>query len=300
MSAERVVPRAPEAGQRLRLLIDSDVANEIDDLYAIALALAAPERFDVRGFVATHFAASGGPDSTEQSYQLLRQLLRAAGCDAAYTAKRGGDPMQYGGVPSPSEGADFIIEQALAASSEDPLWVVVLGAATNTASAILKAPEIMPRLRVVFHSRCARLWPERTEQFNVVGDVPAVQTLLASGVSLVWFDTGTQLTIAYEETARRLAPLCATGRFLHEFRDRRPGFASPHKGFFDMGDIAWLIDPTLCQMETVPAPTLRRSLAFDQGRAHGSMLRVTKIGVPRTWELFFHTLESAHGAGTLA
>ncbi|MBN2451653.1 MAG: hypothetical protein JXR77_14790 [Lentisphaeria bacterium] len=76
-------------------------------------------------------------------------------------------------MPSSSDGADLIIERALAASPEDPLWIVVLGAATNTASALLMAPEITPRVRVVFHARCARLWPERTVQFNVVGDVAA-------------------------------------------------------------------------------------------------------------------------------
>jgi inosine-uridine nucleoside N-ribohydrolase len=226
--------------------------------------------------------------------------LGAAGCEGKFPAKRGGDPMLYGGVPSSSGGTDFIIEQARAASPDDPLWVVVLGAATNTASAILQAPEIASRLRVVFHARCARLWPERTEQFNVVGDVPAVQALLASDVPLAWFDTGTKLTIPYEETARRLAPMCETGRFLHEYRDLKPWFADPRKGYYDMGDVAWLIDPTLCQMECVPAPSLERNLRFNQGKANGNMLRVTEIDVPRTWDLFFRTLASAKNAGVIA
>ena len=61
-----------------------------------------------------------------------------------------------------------------------------------------------------------------------------------------------------------------------------------------MGDIAWLIDPTLCTMETVPAPLLRRHMQFDQERTCGNMLRVTEINVPRTWDLFFKTLRDAH------
>ena len=89
-------------------------------------------------------------------------------------------------------------------------------------------------------------------------------------------------------------PLGQTGRFLHDFRDRKPNFASSEKGFFDMGDIAWMIDPTLCQMETVPAPMLRPHLEFDRRRHFGKMLRVMKIDVSRTWERFFQILSDAH------
>jgi inosine-uridine nucleoside N-ribohydrolase len=298
-NAQRLVPEIPSAGQRLPLLIDSDVANEIDDLYAITLALAGTDRFDVRGFVATHFAQWAGPESTEESFQLLRELLTAAGHQGQHRVAKGGHPMQYVAVPSKSEGAELIIELAREATPEQPLWIVVLGAATNTASALLIAPDIKPNVRVVFHARCAHLWPHRTVQFNVAGDVVAVQTLLKSGVPLVWFDTGTKLTIPYEETARSLAPIGATGRFLHTFRDRKPQFASRDKGFFDVGDIAWLMDPTLCTMETVPAPLLRRHMQFDQERTYGNMLRVTDIDVPRTWDLFFKTLEEARTKGII-
>ncbi|MBN2452602.1 MAG: hypothetical protein JXR77_19620 [Lentisphaeria bacterium] len=193
-----------------------------------------------------------------------------------------------------------VVERARAASPDDPLWVVVLGAATNTVSALLMAPEISPCVRVVFHARCARLWPERTVQFNVAGDVAAVQTLLSCRVPLAWFDTGTKLVISCEETARRLAPMCEVGRFLHGYRERRPSFASPQKGFFDMGDVAWLLDPSLCRMDIVPAPHLRRHLEFDHRSPAGPMLRVTHIDVPRTWDLFFSTLQEAHSAGVLA
>lgn len=298
-TAQRIVPTVPSPGQRLPLLIDSDVANEIDDLYAIALALACTDRFDLRGFVATHFAQWAGPESTEESYQLLGELLAAGGHKGRHRVAKGGHPMQYTGIPSKSEGAELIIEVAREATPEEPLWVVVLGAATNTASAILIAPDIKPNIRVVFHARCAQLWPHRTVQFNVAGDVVAVQTLLKSGVPLVWFDTGTKLTIPYEETAKSLAPIGTTGRFLHEFRNRKRQFASPDKGFFDMGDIAWLMDPTLCTIQTVPAPLLRRHMEFDQKRTYGNMLRVTEIDVPRTWELFFKTLKEARAKGII-
>ena len=46
---DRAAPLIPPAGRVLRTLIDTDAKAEIDDLYAIALAMLSPERFRDRG-----------------------------------------------------------------------------------------------------------------------------------------------------------------------------------------------------------------------------------------------------------
>lgn len=38
----RPVPELPGVGEKIRVIIDTDAANEIDDLYALALALVMP------------------------------------------------------------------------------------------------------------------------------------------------------------------------------------------------------------------------------------------------------------------
>ncbi|QDU72157.1 nucleoside hydrolase [Mucisphaera calidilacus] len=293
MDAERLIPELPAEGHRLRVVIDSDVANEIDDLYAIALALRSPERFRIEGLIATHFAAAehAGSDSTERSYALMMDLLAAAGESERYACARGGHPFSYPQEPPASEGADLIIDRARRASPSDPLWVVVLGAATNVAGAILRDPTICPSLRVVFHARCPELWPERTRQFNVCGDVIAARHLLASEVPLVWFDTGTELTQSLAESASRLRPIDSMGAFIHDYRCGLGAWARrDDKGIFDLADVAWMIDPSLCRGEVVPAPKLLRGLEFDWGQTHGSMLRVTQIDTGPTWDLFYRQL----------
>jgi hypothetical protein len=68
----------PPQGQQIRVVIDSDAKNEIDDLWAIALALLAPERFKIEGFVAANFDNSrpeGGLDSIEASRREIETLL---------------------------------------------------------------------------------------------------------------------------------------------------------------------------------------------------------------------------------
>ncbi|HBH62706.1 MAG TPA: nucleoside hydrolase, partial [Nitrospiraceae bacterium] len=47
----------------LKVLIDTDAKNEIDDQYAIAYAVLSGA-FDIRGFTATHFARSGSMEAS--------------------------------------------------------------------------------------------------------------------------------------------------------------------------------------------------------------------------------------------
>lgn len=288
----RILPSLPPINQQLRIVIDSDAANEIDDLYAIALALRAPERFRIEGFVATHFAQWAGRESIQESYDLLNQLLDVAGLAGAYTVAKGGDPMRYLGEPSDSDGARLIIERAHAGHADDPLWVLGLGAATNLASALLIDPSIVPKVRVIYHARSEWSWPQRSEQFNVGGDTQAVRSLLASGAPLVWFDTGQQLTCPMSVTAEQLLPLGGLPAYLHEFRLRKPYFQGEDKGFFDLGDIAWMMQPDVCRSEVVDVPSMDWKMMFHHEGNLGQMLRVSGISADPVWALFFERMRN--------
>ena len=195
--------------------------------------------------------------------------------------------MPYLDEPSDSDGARMIIEQAHAGDESDPLWVLGLGAATNLASALLIDPSIKPKVRYVYHARSEWSWPEKSEQFNVGGDIRAARSLLKSGVPLVWFDTGQQLTCPMHVTAEKLLPLGGLPAFLHEFRFRNPYFQRDDKGFFDLGDIAWMIQPEFCQNAVVNIPSMDWKMAFHYKSDLGKMLRVSEISAPPIWELFF-------------
>lgn len=280
----------PPVETKLRIVIDSDAANEIDDLYAIALAIHAPERFNIEGFVATHFAQHTGRQSIERSYDVLSELLKLAGKADHYRVVKGGDPIAYLDEPSDSEGARLIIELAHAGSPNDPLWVLGLGAATNLASALLIDPTIIPKVRYIYHARSEWSWPERSEQFNVGGDIRAARVLLESGVPLVWFDTGTRLTCPMQETEKRLLPLGGLPAFLHEYRYRNPKYQSENKGFFDLGDIAWIMQPEVCLTEIVGVPHMDWKMVFSHQGDLGQMRRVFEVSPEPVWKLFFERL----------
>lgn len=291
---ERKLPQLPPPGEKIRVIIDTDAACEVDDQYALALALLSPERFEIEGIIGAHFGDSGGPEGPEKSVREIRTVLQKSGRKAPPPVKRGSDPFQYSKVPPESEGVEFIIRRALAEDAKPPLWIVSLGACTDVAAAYLKEPRIRDRVVVFWHGRTQ--WPRKAWNFNAYNDLKAVRILFSSDLPLVLFDTGTHLSCPMEESGRTLRPHGALGRYLHDIRLRAKWYQSPTKGFFDLGDIAALVNPDLSKQEVVEAPSVNWDMLYDHGRTHGKILRIHDIDRDGTFKLLSEKLARANAA----
>lgn len=288
--ADRRVPEFPGADEKIRLLIDTDLANEIDDLYALALVLACQDRFDIEGIVAAHWGDAGGPGGLDASYDLILEFLQVAGLEEKIPVYKGSHPFRYSAQIEPSEGVDFIIERAMDTSDNRPLWVVSLGACTNIAMAWIKEPAIKDRVISLWHGRTQ--WPVKCWNFNAFNDLKAVRVMMASELPLILFDTGTYLRAPMDYTEQHIAPHGPLGAYLHAYRFRRDWYQSPTKGFFDLGDIAVLIDPSLTEWETVEVPEVTWDMLYHHSKKHGKMLRVYQIRTEPTFELLSDRLEA--------
>jgi inosine-uridine nucleoside N-ribohydrolase len=101
-------------------------------------------------------------------------------------------PMFSRGHPNLNPGVTFILDQSRSFKPNKRLTIVVIGAATDLASALLDDPSLEDRIEVValgFDS-----WPKGTDRFNVKNDVSAWQVL---------FDANLPLTIADCQVAIR-------------------------------------------------------------------------------------------------
>ena len=291
----RVLPEFPPQG-KIRVVIDTDAANEIDDQHAITLALLSPERFQIEGFVAANFGDTGGEHGVDRSFAEIKQVLEKAHMAGKYPVKHGSDPLRYSNKPENSEGVDFIIERAMDPSQSSPLWVIGLGAATDIASAYLKEPRIKDRVVVLWHGRTQ--WPEKCWNFNVYNDVRAARVLFASDLPFILFDTGAELTLPMAEDQARIRPLGELGQYLYDIRFRNPAWQSPTKGIFDLGDIAALVQPPLVKFEMVAVPSVNWDLAYDHQHTHGRMVRIYSIDREGTLELLESRLRRAAASGS--
>ncbi|MBQ8387601.1 MAG: nucleoside hydrolase [Clostridia bacterium] len=172
------------------VILDTDTFNEADDQFAVALALRSPEKINMLGFTVAPFFNSNSTspeDGMLKSYDEMMRLLTLDGREDmkknVYRGSRTYLPDEK--TPVESDAANFIAETAKRYSPEKPLYVVAIGAGTNVASAILKAPEAMRENTViVWLSGHAREWPD-TAEFNMRQDIAAARVIFGCGAPVV-------------------------------------------------------------------------------------------------------------------
>lgn len=298
---KEVTPEIPPKNERMRVIIVSDAATEIDDVWAIALAILSPERFDIEGFVGSNYDHTHdgiGPKSIAMSVNEIHTILEKAGMKGKYPVYAGAHPMQYEFAASGSEGVDFIVERAMAGTPDDPLWIIGLGSSTDLASAYLQEPAIKDRVVMFWHGRTEQTWPYRAHNYNVKGDMHAARMLFHAPFPLVLFDTGTHLTAGtLEESEKYVKPYGALGEYLYNYRLKNEYWSGDKKGFFDLGDIAVLIDPDLGEWEETICPTVTPYMDYNFYKTNGTLLRCNDVDRDKTFQLLYSKLKEHYGNG---
>ena len=75
-------------------------------------------------------------------------------------------------------------------------------------------------------------------------------------------------------------------------------FQQPDKGFFDLGDIAALLDPDIAEWVVELCPEVGPDLAYEFGKPLGKILRCRDIDRDKTFALLYDRLKAAYGAGS--
>ena len=174
---------------KVRMVLDTDTYNEIDDQFAVVYALLSPEHMALEALYAApfHNRRSTGPQhGMEQSYEEILRLLDKLGVAADNLVYRGstGFLTDYE-QPYRSPAALDLVQRAMA-SEDEPLYVVAIGAITNVASALLIEPRIAERIVVLWLGGHALYWPH-TREFNLGQDITSARLVFDCGVPVVHF-----------------------------------------------------------------------------------------------------------------
>ena len=183
------------------------------------------------------------------------------------------------------------------ATPEDPVWIIGLGAATDLASAYLKEPRIKDRVVMFWHGRTEETWPFRAHNYNIKGDMHAARMLFHAPFPLVLFDTGTHLTAGtLEESEKNVKPFGALGEYLYNYRLKSEYWSSNRKGFFDLGDIAVLIDPAIGKWEELVCPTVTTYMDYNLYKTNGKFLRCYGVDRDKAFDLLYTRLRETYGS----
>ncbi|HIV27528.1 MAG TPA: nucleoside hydrolase [Candidatus Ornithocaccomicrobium faecavium] len=185
LPADELVRRLEPPKGRVKMVLDTDTYNEVDDQFALAYSLLSPEKLDVLAvYAAPYFndRSSGPEDGMEKSYaEIVRLLGKMGRTSEGFVFKGSRGYLPDGETPVESEAARDLVKKAMAMPEGELLYVVAIGAITNVASAILMEPEIVKKICVVWlggHPLSA----STAREFNLMQDVPAARVVLDCGV----------------------------------------------------------------------------------------------------------------------
>ncbi len=281
--AERLRLLEPPQG-KIRVVLDTDTFNEIDDQFAIVQMMLSPERFDVEAIYAAPFMnkRSDSPGrGMELSYDEILRLLERLKVSPDGLAYRGvtgyvGPEKKVREAPA----VDHLIARARAGSPDNPLYVIAIAAISNVASALLKAPDIKDRIVVVWLGGHALEWPH-TVEFNLKQDVGGAQVLFDSGVPLVLVPckgVTSHLHSTVPEIERHVEPHGSIGAFLAKrFKEYSTDHVGWAKEIWDMAPIAWLLNPAWAPSVIIPAPILTDQITWSVDRTRHPIRYVTYV-----------------------
>ncbi len=265
----------PPAGP-VDVVLDTDTYNEIDDQFAVAYAMLAGDRLNLRAICAApfHNQRSDGPgDGMVRSYDEILRVLERLGPHG-----RPPDGFVYRGstaflsaadAPVDSEAARRLVELAMA-PREGPLYVLAIGAITNVASAILLEPQIIERIVVVWLGGHAPDSPH-TIEFNLRQDLHASRLIFDCGVPFVWIpcrNVAEHLRTTDPEMAAYVKGRGPVGDYLyeiyHDYCRQTPGFS---KVIWDISTVAWVIRPDWVPTVIDHSPILTDQVTWSVDRA---------------------------------
>lgn len=289
---------AQNAGARIPVVLSTDVGNEIDDQWAITYLLLQP-RFEVLGVMSAHAPSISAPAGQTSLRILVDVVENRLGMSAHPPLIEGGSlPMENARAPRMSPAVRFLVETSKRFTKDNRLTVLMIGAATDVASAILTDPTIVDRVRVIQMG-----FPDEKggEEFNIHNDVHAVQAILDSKVPLVIGPGNVcraSLSLSLDQARAMLASRGAIGAWLWEeyqawyYRAVKPlrvdDFSKPWVIWDDI-TLAYVLGMTT--QHTLPRPSMRDDMTFAPGSTDRTITWITDVDEERMWADFLSLVD---------
>jgi inosine-uridine nucleoside N-ribohydrolase len=251
----------PAAPEKIPILLDTDIGSDVDDAFALALALASPE-LDLQGVTTV------GSEAMERAWIVCRFLTSVGKRSIPVAAGRDPQPknaiegqIQYRRHPAPifnrtskpvkEDAVEFLYSQLKAQPSK--LTIVAIGPLTNIARLLEKHPDCKGWVkRIVIMGGAVRVGyngkPPAEPEWNIKLDDPAARAVFASVVPLVVAPLDATAKVDLEEPARRklfaaCTPLTFQVQSLYQLWDK------PTPTLFDPVAVALAFTEKFCTME---------------------------------------------------
>jgi inosine-uridine nucleoside N-ribohydrolase len=286
--------------RKVRLILSTDAKNEADDQFAIAYALLSP-LIEVVGILAAHFEKKDTKpvNSVRQSYDEILLVLEKMGLSGkvpVLTGAPGG--MVDENTPRESQAASFIIEESR--RKGPPLYIAVIGAITDVASAYLINPGLEKRVEACIWIGGGPL-PIGGDEFNLRNDIHAANPLLRSKMPfwMIPISASVCLRVGVAELMIRVSLHGNIGKYLVEqlieVNKNEKASNFENRILWDMAAIGVILDPHQLQFHVVDAPVFDSEMRYIWDTGNRPIRIYDRVEPRYVLEDFYAKLTLAYG-----
>ena len=263
--------------KKVRVIIDTDAKNEVDDQYAIVQALLT-ESFDIKGIIAAHFGIEKSAHSEQDSYDEIRHILKLMNMDKTINVFNGGtEAILNLENPVISEGANLIVEESLKDDNR-PLYIAFIGPLTDMAVALMLEPSIEEKDITVIWIGGGN-WPAGGWEYNLKNDLLAAQYVFNSKVKLWQIPRNVyrMMPVSFAELYKNVYPYGEIGKYLCEnviaFNNADNKRPAEYRILGDSPSIGVILYGDCGEYEWKPAPEINKNMYYT----HSGKNRLIKV-----------------------
>ena len=279
--------------ERINVILDTDTYNECDDQFALSYMLLSQDRFNIEAITVAPYHHDNDisvEEGQEKSYQEILKICNWLNFDTKNKVFKGSNGYIENGYNETNEAVEKIIEIA---KKNDKTYIMAIGAITNVALAIKKAPDIIEKIKIIWlggHSPICN----NNKEFNFRQDVKAIKEIFESKVDLTIIPckgVASNLKISIYELEHYLKErneLCnyLCSRFyndgIHGIQTRRV--------IWDISVIAYLINKDWFEEKKMDCPEINKDLSYTFNKNDRKIKFVTYLDSDKIYNDLFNKL----------
>lgn len=281
---------AKEKFPPIHIILDTDTNNEADDQFALSYLLKSKDRFLLEAITIAPYSHENSisiEEGIQLSYEVVKEVGKLCGENLEDKIYKGATGFISKGYQKTNEAVEKIIEIA---NKNETTYILAIGAITNVALAIQKAPEIINKVKVIWlggHSLLAF----NNREYNFKQDVEAVKTVFYSGVDLTVIpcqNVASNLVTSIYELQHYFDISKGLGKFLYDkfYNDGIHGITK-RRVIWDIAGVAYLINPYWFETKKIKCPLINEELEYKESEFSHLVTFVNNIQVNEVYQDMF-------------
>lgn len=280
--------RDKDYNRKYKVILDTDIENEIDDKFALVYLLKSLDTFALEAVTITPFRGSKystikhntyknakeGIDKGYDTALMLMDMLKINFNDRVYKGSTG---FMYRGYNEDNDAVNKIIEICCKNSFT---YILGIGGLTNIALAIKKAPSIINKFHLIWLGG-NDLFYNKNNGFNFRQDIQATKDVFQSILNLTvipGINVANQLTTTIYELEHYMKDHGEIGKYLcDEYRRCKPEIIGKSKTIWDISVIAYLINKEWFEIENFGRPSINNDYSYSFNNQQSNDMQTTFV-----------------------